>query len=204
MEYVTSEDDDTRDNIVKAVRRDTGCWDDWFCVRLEFLKRPRTSLPITEIRHIIDMYLRDKQGSVFANRPESIDIFCKHIHRDLLDSMGRQIVELCRDKSNIAAFSRVYNLVDDADAFLKAYSGLSCSKPQEDANRENDHAKASDSSDQLSLIGGRKVLLVEDDAITRWMVKMALQDSCRLAVAPEAGKLDQVYPCGICQAGGQA
>lgn len=52
---------------------------------------------------------------------------------------------------------------------------------------------ASSSNDELfwhnlGIIDGAKVLLVEDDPVTRWMVRMALKDECRFATATTANK----------------
>ncbi len=40
----------------------------------------------------------------------------------------------------------------------------------------------------FSALDNVKVLLVEDDPVTRWMVRSALKDDCRLATAPTANK----------------
>ena len=40
----------------------------------------------------------------------------------------------------------------------------------------------------LGVLDGAKVLLVEDDPATRWLVRSALRDKCRLATANTANK----------------
>ena len=40
----------------------------------------------------------------------------------------------------------------------------------------------------LGVLDGAKVLLIEDDPVTRWMVRCALKDECRFATAATANK----------------
>jgi two-component system chemotaxis response regulator CheY len=42
-------------------------------------------------------------------------------------------------------------------------------------------------------LGDHKVLLVEDDPVTRWMVRLALKGECLLATACDAGKAISSY-----------
>lgn len=47
--------------------------------------------------------------------------------------------------------------------------------------------------DEALHINDPKVLLVEDDPITRWLVRVALKGECMLATAPDAGKAISSY-----------
>ncbi len=50
-----------------------------------------------------------------------------------------------------------------------------------------------ESLDKTPRLGDPKVLLIEDDPVTRWMVRLALKSECVLATAQDAGKAVSLY-----------
>lgn len=48
-------------------------------------------------------------------------------------------------------------------------------------------------SDKTLQLSDPRVLLIEDDPVTRWMVRLALKGSCVLSTAPDAGKAISAY-----------
>lgn len=47
--------------------------------------------------------------------------------------------------------------------------------------------------DKTPHLNDPKVLLIEDDPVTRWMVRLALKGECTLATAQDAGKAIRIY-----------
>lgn len=187
--------------VIDAVRSNRESWKDWKCVKFEMLSH---GTPVrwaglhASIRKLIGIYLEDKHGTAYLAGHSDIHVFCKDISLTLLHTMGMQIEELVRTGASVAVMYRIYDLFEDHAGFLNA-----CDERKAAEERNPEHAAHSDlpflpqeparGTDSLSSINGCKVLLVEDDPVTRWMVKMALKDSCRLSVAPDANKALAAY-----------
>jgi CheY-like chemotaxis protein len=186
--------------VINAVRNNTDSWKNWRCVKFEILAQGRLRQWKTlsvGIRRILEIYLQGKHGTAYMGFCDSIVVFCKDAPQNLLETMGRQIVDLVKSEINAGAIFRVYELHDDMDAFLSSFGQSEPRAGTENAREEQlsfvlpevRHTK----SDCLSRINGLKVLLVEDDPVTRWMVKMALTDQCHLTVASDANKALVAY-----------
>lgn len=199
MRFVKADARIEMDAVVHAVSKNLDSWKGWQCIRIEILLHGPASARQTVaagIESILKMHLEDRQGTAYIDASGVIDIVCKDLTHKTLETMGMQLVEFAKDAAGAAAMYRIFDLETDSDAFIAAHR---------ENRRDNDMAHAiSDSgaftlrlpqskSDNLRAVSGIKVLLVEDDPVTRWMVKMALRDECRLTVAPDAGKALAAY-----------
>lgn len=195
MHYVTNSDSLDLASILSAVYRDPESWRDWRCMKIEILMQANTARSKnlkSGIRRFLETYLQGKQGTVYMGLAGGIAIFCKDVSEAHLKAMGRQIVELIKNGENVAVMFRVFELREDIEDFMKTFD-------KNHVEAETDKSHDSDTpllllptentkSDGLSKINGCKVLLVEDDPVTRWMVKMALKEECRLEVVADANK----------------
>jgi CheY-like chemotaxis protein len=198
MRFITDDTDFEILSVVNAVRQDKDSWKNWRCMKIEILSqgRPQNWQALsTNIKRILDIYLQGKQGTVFMCQSNEIDIFCKDVSETLLETMGRQIVEIAKSTANIASMFRVFELYEETETFLNIFCDNKSAQSKKDAAVTLQSSLpmylpqiAEGKSDQLSNLNGRKVLLVEDDPVTRWMVKMALKNQCQLEVAPDAHK----------------
>ncbi|MBU6234397.1 MAG: response regulator [Alphaproteobacteria bacterium] len=196
MRFVNSPDNNERETILNAVRRDPESWRDWSCMRIEILDGKNMSALRQGLIKLLETNLDGRQGTCYVDLAQTVDVFCKGVQQDLLASVGRQIVELARIKSSTAAISRIYHLGRDADVFLKTFDVPANKAAAIETTIDSGTViwpEHTDKSDHLSQIDSCKVLLVEDDPVTRWMVKMALKDECRLTVAHDASKAMTVY-----------
>lgn len=202
MRYVTDPHDIELSSVISAIRRDRESWRNWHCMKIDILAHGNIQHwngLHSGINRILEIYLEGKHGTVMTGTPYKITVFCKDVLENLLDTMGRQIIDLVRADKNVAAFHRVYDLHEETDLFLRSMAPAAAPS----GTQAHGHSQGclplqlpevrETKSDGLGYIDGRKVLLVEDDAVTRWMVKMALRDTCRLSVAPDAGKALATY-----------
>lgn len=187
--------------IINAVRTNPESWKDWRCVKFEML----TSGSLqhwqgisASIKRILEIYLQDKQGSVYMGSSGSIVVFCKDVSEALIETMGRQIIDLVKSEARAATIFRVFELFEDTEGFFISFKKNKSTNTTPQISMGTDLPfylpdTSNTRSDNLSHINGPKVLLVEDDPVTRWMVKMALKNECRLVVAANAHKAIAAY-----------
>ena len=155
-------------------------------------------------KNIIDSYLQASDGRVFFCNDRDIYIICKDVPFQTLKQAAQMICDLVYNQSGILTRNKIYDLCEDgpsfADGFFERVGSL------DDVLHRNNHIleraheyalsglvndmKQKKSSD---VFGAPKVLLVEDDPITRFMVRKAVKDDCDLATAGEANKVFSVY-----------
>jgi len=197
MRIITKQPEEHILSIVSAVSKDKDSWKDWSCLRVTLDSENATNTWFglyASIKRVLEIYLSGKQGTIFMCGHEEIHVFCKDVPEALLEKLGQQIVYLIVHGTNINAEHKVFDLQKDSDLFLNTYNGTPL-PVKETQGTETQEAFSfllpmpqDGKSDALSQINSRKVLLVDDDPVTRWMVKIALKDNCRLAVAPDAHK----------------
>jgi CheY-like chemotaxis protein len=173
--------------IVHTIYQNPMSWTDWHVLQIEMSEMSTEEMGDCMIwtKSIIDSYLKDIEGRVYVRDGKDIHILCKHVSQDILHETGQQICDLIY--AEIACFSQfcIYDLGSEASAYAKTVL-----ETETVSERENtvtlmgydDNKSIDNFDDQI------KVLLVEDDAVTRWMVRNALKHQCRFSSAPTASK----------------
>lgn len=185
--------------MVNALYKDPESWQGWKCLKVQYLanvNQRNTALIDTNIKRLLEAYFHGKHGSTFISKNGSITAFCKDVSGSLLETLGRQIVEMVQNEFGLAGIFHTYDFEGDYEQLLIMLQG-SCASPNSlnilpltGVKAPRTSANQSD-GERLSL--GCKVLLVEDDPVTRWLVKMVLRGVCRLVVVPDAGKAISAY-----------
>ncbi|MCB9988444.1 MAG: response regulator transcription factor [Rhodospirillales bacterium] len=203
MRIITDHVDYEIFSLVQAVKKDRNSWEGWYGLKIDFpagLQGKAWPALQGGIRHILDIYLDDKQGSIFWEGAQTIHIFCKDIQNGILQTLGGQILDLVAQESGQAAHYSLFDIRRDYHSFIDIYDrGLPKYSAAEDACSAIDEPVCSFPeiqdicSDKGIHLSDRKVLLVEDDPVTRWMVRASLKDECLLATATDSGKAIDLY-----------
>jgi CheY-like chemotaxis protein len=136
---------------------------------------------------IISSYLPRVQGHVYVCQGHNIHFMVYGAQKSLLMEAGQQICDLIFSESGFASDFMVYDLEQDALVYAQHVfdqSGKSFSVPV---------AKSADWSQDFSS-HRQRVLLVEDDAVTRWMVRNTLKERCDFATAQNAARAYAMVP----------
>ncbi|MCB1782509.1 MAG: response regulator [Alphaproteobacteria bacterium] len=195
-------------HIAASIGRDPLSWRGWQCLHV-ILGEMDEALEqdcLLWTRSIVESYLRGVEGRVYYCDNGDIHVLCRDVNEDILHQAGTQICDLVFSESAVRATFCIYNLVREgqgyADVVLKsASSTLFPSESEENSPSGPDHV-----SDRLlpaqdggsyrpkpSRVDEMRVLLVEDDPVTRWMVRNALRDTCHFVTAPSAHKAFAMY-----------
>ncbi len=193
-------------NIARSIAKDHYSWKQWKCLHIDISD---ISTDIKEeclvwVKSITDSYLDSVEGRVYFCHDEDIHIFCKNISADILKQAGFQICDLIYSENKTQSDYKLYDLCDDPYGYacfvlqkqglvdsvsvrLPSGSALLDYLPQKTKAPAMAHKNRS--GDDVP----PRVLLIEDDAVTRWIVRNTLMDECEFATAPSASKAYHMF-----------
>lgn len=197
--------------IASSITQDTQTWFGWYCLKID-LSMSEPSLYEDSLglaRSVIKTHLKDIQGHVFVCENKSIHILCKPPSKEVLEQTGIQICDIITSENGTQARQSLYNLFEQGNNYAQDLMNATGSifklphspdAPCYDNNETETQnvlpMKQPDTISKKKLVPqgtATKVLLVEDDPITRWMVRNSLKNICDFATAPTASKAYAMY-----------
>lgn len=193
-------------NVAAAIGRNPRSWSGWSCLMLNIseLDEDMQQECLIWVKSIIDAYLKDVEGRVYFCQDNSIHIFAKGIADGIMHQAGLQVCDLIQGEASAQIGYDLFDLVNDgifyAQHVLEKFQNHVSISVSESAGLDDlisqrigagadKRAINSIQQDQPEI----KVLLVEDDPVTRWMVRNALKTHCVFACAPTASKAFSMY-----------
>ncbi len=187
-----------------SIGRNPLSWKGWHCMKILISDMGNDTQQEVMVwtKSILDSYLKEAEGRAYFCETGDIHVICRNVDRGILEQAGNQICDLVFNESRLLVSYDVYELssegVEYSRSVLDHRNIFSLPKvaaaPYELAQ---DAAKVSMDSSlprrSLTHSGEPRVLLVEDDAVTRWMVRNALKNQCELITAPSANKAFAMY-----------
>ncbi|MEZ5919539.1 MAG: response regulator [Alphaproteobacteria bacterium] len=192
MEILSINADQKLISIASSIGRDPQSWAGWFC--LEFLLYDVDDDIYQECmlwtKSVVESYLQDTEGRVYCCSDRTIHVIAKTSSCKILHHTARHICDLIQGESGIDIPYTVYDLVENgfsyaqnvlshADNVLELPKPLIAESERSNIPEQNEHLLS-------SLAHNTRVLLVEDDPVTRWMVRNALKYECEFVTAPTA------------------
>lgn len=174
-------------------------WSNWKAVRITYNINNDTCGDVHHaVKVITQSYLIGVEGKIYHSE-NNIHILCKDIAKEVIDETGQQICSLLSDEGNAPIIYKVYDLDKDHEEYARAadqdsnnillYSSASRFLDRHQSlPYENFHRKKANDLKNLT-----RVLLVEDDPVTRWIVRNSLKNECEIATAPCANKVYSMY-----------
>ena len=158
-------------------------WVGWSCLYLDLagMDEDMRQECLLWIKSVIESYFGGVESRVYVCHGLDVHIICKLDSADVLRQAGEQIRDLAYSESNVEIYYHIYNLARDAHDYVQMVldkegrDELPHHQQQEDvvklpkACRDKEEQQAKFSGERV------KVLLVEDDPVTRWMVRNALK-----------------------------
>jgi two-component system chemotaxis response regulator CheY len=192
--------------VASSIGRDPKSWKGWHCL---LVKSETDEIEIAQdclvwAKAVVESYLKGSEGRIYAYGNGNIHIICRDAGRNLLEQVGSHIRDYINAENQIFVSFIIYDLeadgfayasnvlADNGDILSPEFSIFSQKKLKESHNI----FAFSSNLDNQNISNRRdftKVLLIEDDPVTRWMVRHALKDQCQLATAPTAGQAFVLY-----------
>jgi two-component system, chemotaxis family, chemotaxis protein CheY len=190
--------------IASSIGRDPQSWRGWHCLLIKNQTDDKEIIQdcLVWAKAVVQSYLKGTEGRIYACRNGDIHIICRNAGKNLLEQVGMHIQDYINAENQITVSFVIYDLAEDGFAYASnvlarngnilspspsVYTGVNAPEPEMISELE-------DIRDTLKKRGFAKVLLVEDDPVTRWMVRHALKDECQLATAPTANRAFALYP----------
>ena len=179
-------------------------WKGWWCLHIELPDNDQDLDCFVWIKSIIEAYLPNIEGRTFFCSHKHIYIICKETAHDNLIHISTLISDFLVHEHHTAPRCVTYDLFKEgtvfSDIFFKTMKLGTHERDMPDhiLNRMQElslfrmleQQEYNESQTNLNTV---KVLLVEDDPVTRWMVRNALKYECNLATVSEAHKAFDMY-----------
>jgi CheY-like chemotaxis protein len=189
-------------DIITSIGKTPTSWQGWFCLQIALQNGPEDSIfgrCIARTRAFLSAYLGETDVSLFCCKNQNIHIFCKSIPIDVLEHAAEQVCDLIFDEEALITSYEIFDLEHDGQDYV-SYA-LKCNADKTviplSAYRALDTFDTDKSLSTTTLFKENsivshtdltKVLLIEDDPVTRWMVRKGLKHDCQLVTAPTANQ----------------
>lgn len=181
MEIITNNAESAFHSILDSIGKNPENWKSWHCLHLEtpeledFRDNP-DMMAFAEA--MMDCYLEEYDGKVYFCGSHDLYIMTSSIGDETLLEIGDEICASLFFKHSGEVHKRIYNLMSESLEFVYTLCG------QGRIFKVN-ATPTEIPQDQKQNTTPPRVLLVEDDASTRWIVRTALKDICDLSTAQD-------------------
>jgi CheY-like chemotaxis protein len=200
MEILSINAENKLARIAASIGRDSRSWSDWLCLVIDLnnINPDMRQDTLIWVKSIMDSYLHKVEGRIFFCNDDKIHVLCRDVSMEVLMQAAQQIMDLIYVENAQHADFKIYNISNEGYEYAlkvlesEANHGNPYSAPSvldglmeqtfEDLNLKDTAKKILNHQDYI------KVMLVEDDPVTRWMVRNALKHQCRFATASCANK----------------
>jgi two-component system chemotaxis response regulator CheY len=208
MEILSTDAAQSLAGVTASIARDPRSWEGWQSLRISLkgLEKPLYGECLIWTKSIIESYLGDVKGKAYFCETQEIHILCKDLQSRILTQASEQICSAIEDECGMRPESTVFNLPEDALDYAHEYLEEMNKMGEKSAEGHMvdmllslnviDLEKRRHSKDNKSSVfrhGQPKVLLVEDDPVSRWLVRSTLKNLCQFASAPSANKAFSMY-----------
>lgn len=190
-------------SVIQSLKKDKDSWEDWMCLRIlmpEMDAHPERSQMRFNLSLVLDGHLNSKYGSIFFLGYKEILVFGKDLTESLLTDIGTHIVNQIIQDAGCGAYFKIFDLVRDHDRLTDDYhleDFVTSNVVTYPDHVPQDVLQYPDFDDDQYFNPGhpnsKRVLLVEDDPVTRWMVRTAVKGTCDLMTAPTACRALSMY-----------
>lgn len=202
----TVEADKELASIASSINQDPKSWENWSSIVFNI---PEDDEDIKQdcllwVKSLCEAYFFDTETRIYFSKNEDIHVLCKNIKIELMDNFIKQIKDMAKHyKVDNAIDNTVYFLGDNAqeyqDVIMQKLGKIKLDYADDRPVQQKGKEKA---QDRFNLFGKRdpsfandkvKLLLIEDDPVTTWMVNNALKEECEILSLGYANKVYATY-----------
>lgn len=202
MNIQSIKSDQQLSDIVTSIGKAPASWQGWFCLQIALQNNPDDATfgrCIARTRSFLNAYLGETEMNLFCCQNQNIHIFCKAIPIDVIIHAAQQACDLIFDEEALLTTYEIFDLAHDGHNYvsyalerkngetvipISAYRALD----KFDTHKTQEPSTTFKEKIITNHLDLTKVLLVEDDPVTRWMVRKGLKHDCQLVTAPTANQ----------------
>ena len=199
MEILSINADQKIIKLASSVGRNPLSWDGWLCLHID-LHEIEDELYMDALicaKALGESYLKDIEGRIYLCENKAIHILCKNVPNKILAQASQHICETVYNEAKLSLNPIIYDLADEGFVYAQRVlenAGNIFSLPVSiHADLVDIPLTEIEGEIDMHAFGDKKVLLVEDDPVTRWMVRSALKHQCEFICAPTANKAYGIY-----------
>ncbi len=187
--------------IASSIARHPSSWKNWHVLHIEVCNLGHERYEnecLLWVQSILESYLREVEGQAYLCEGPSIHVLCRDTSADVLNLAAEHICTLMLEEDHLLAEYKIHHLYENGESyvndFFKKYENIThCAHLPADTKRcfatiqvpdENELQESS----RLNANIETTVLLVDDDAVTRWMVRNTLKNKCNVITASSANQ----------------
>ncbi len=184
MQVVTDNAEHALTSLLSSINAHAGHWDGWLCLHIEseelnYLYLSPALLSYAEA--VLENAFDSLEGVMFFCGHEDLYILAQNVSYANLEEIGRTICALILKDRQEASEFHVYDLADKGLSFI--YS----------VQQRGEIYKLFTERTRQNQISPPRVLLIEDDPGTSWLVKKALKNECTFFSAHGATDGSRLY-----------
>lgn len=187
MSNIMTNDPSRLAGFLYSLNKDPQSWDGWQALHLNWIG-PDGSSCMDAVKRIIHMHLGSTDSFIYILQSRAILIVCKIDNEKQVSDALMQSLDVILNNSHALPSYESFNLALSAgricDSLQNTY-GSSLYAPRKAEEKSLEPAEEPETGIPFM---AHKVLLVEDDPVTRWQVRSALKESCHLATAQTANR----------------
>ncbi|MGB4057180.1 MAG: response regulator [Alphaproteobacteria bacterium] len=194
-------------SIAASIGQDPMSWQGWhaLCIKFPEMKNDMAQDCLIWAKSIFASYLSGTEGRAYFFQGKFLHVICRDTHLDILNQTASQICDLTFIENGLHFQFQIYDLSRNGFEYMQnIMESLGNILGRPFVSNVNTTTKVTrptitDLDRQVwerritGGLSGAKVLLVEDDPVTRWMVRNALKGECMLATAPCANQAFSIY-----------
>ena len=195
-------------SLVTAIGRNPMSWQGWMCLYIDVLasdERNNAPACMLWVQSILGTYLKDVEGRVYVCDDRYIHIICQDVDWSVMAEAADQISSLIKGEDGVDVDYYIFDLgregVIYADRVIYRDNGSSWGSSEQvvafqktrEAIRMKPFANIELVSDEELACCKPRVLLVDDDQVTRWMVGNSLKNECEMTSAQTASQAFSIY-----------
>lgn len=187
-------------SIASAIGRSPSSWQGWSVLQVNIINNTdeeNVEECLLWIDSILKSYLQDVEGQAYFCHGHILHIVCKHISSQILEQAGQEITTLIQEEIHLYASSEIYELYKDGAMYASQVLQKHSNKQSIPVSKYDCRlsafeiqklTRASNEKQILNYQDYVRVLLVEDDPVTRWIVRNTVKHECQFATAPDASQ----------------
>jgi two-component system chemotaxis response regulator CheY len=173
-------------SVVRAIRKSRDSWEDWKCLKIDIQsleKNVSVQQSCAAICRVVQNDMKDHEGMLIVAAEGDIAVFCKNLSDSTMQNIGRQVALMASMDQGIVVDFVVLDVRRDADGVIDILTDEGKRILSHNGVIDYDFKRKKKIENRPLPQNLRRVLLVEDDAVTRWIVRTTLKEECELFTA---------------------